>query len=811
MVPRARRALSRPQSGEIVRWFGASVDIQDRKISEERQAFLLGLSDALRVLADPAEIIAAAAEALGRRLGAGQVIYAETDLSVEHVTIGHEWNDGSIPSNARRHRLDDFGRVFVEDLKRGRTTVFEDVALDSRTSSPEAQATFARASIKALVNVPLTKNGRMVAVLGVHSAAPRVWRPEEVLIAEEVAERTWAALERARAEATLRESEERYRLILEETRDYAIFTTDAEGRIDTWPAGAQAVFGWSAHEAIGQPSDITFTPEDRAGGEPQREFGKAQEAGSAPNVSWQMRKDGSRVFIDGSAQRLETADGRFRGVLKIGRDTTEQRRKDEALRESEERFRSFAENSADTLWIVDADTGRLEYLSPAFEAMWGESRDAVMADLSRWSALVHPDDRVRAASGMRRLLAGEVLQQEYRIIRPSDGELRWIQDTGFPILDSEGRVCRVAGVAQDTTARVAAERAIVEGERRMRSLVEGIPELVWRAVDGGKWTWASPQWTAYTGQSEADSHGLGWLAVVHPEDREEAMTAWARAQGTGGFEVVLRLWHAPEGRHRWFQTRATAVRDDAGGVPEWLGASTDIDELRGLQERQRILVSELQHRVRNILAIVRSVARRSSGSSETVDDYAMHLDGRINALARTQAVLTRAPGVGVSLENLIAEELLAYAADDMQVTLSGPEVRLQPKAAETLALAIHELATNAVKYGALSVKSGRVSVSWATLQNGRAPHLNLDWKETGVGVLSPEPRRRGFGQELIERTVPYELGASAELVFEPGGVRCRIDMPMNPRNVVPAGSVARGAETIEAQQPKGEPSARTGV
>jgi PAS domain S-box-containing protein len=282
-----------PSTKKISRWFGASVDIEERKKAEDilrekedRQAFLLSLSDTLRPLTETGDIMAAAAAALGRHLQAGQVIYAEADPTGEFVNIEREWNDGTIPSNARLHRLDDFGPAFIADLRQGKTTVIGDVGQDPRTDSEAALATFKRATIASLVNVPLVKNGRLVAVLGVHSAIPRTWTDQEVGLAEDMAERTWAALERARAEAALRESEVRFRAIVERTRDYAIFTTDAEGRIDSWPPGAEAVFGWTATEAIGQKIDMTFTPEDRARGEPARELQTAAAEGHAPNVRW---------------------------------------------------------------------------------------------------------------------------------------------------------------------------------------------------------------------------------------------------------------------------------------------------------------------------------------------------------------------------------------------------------------------------------------------------------------------------------------------------------------------------------------------
>jgi PAS domain S-box-containing protein len=322
--------------------------------------------------------------------------------------------------------------------------------------------------------------------------------------------------------------------------------------------------------------------------------------------------------------------------------------------------------------------------------------------------------------------------------------------------------------------------ALSESELRFRTLAEGIPQLVWRAVDVGQWTWASPQWTVFTGESEEDSHGWGWIDPVHPEDRDAVRAAWTRAVDIGRLYVEHRIRRDADGAYRWFQTRATPVRNETGRIVEWLGASTDIEDMRALQDRQSVLLHELQHRVRNTLAVVRSIVLSTGETSDTVEGFAAHLEGRLNALARTQMVLTRAPGGGVDLETMIRDELLAQVAREDQIEVSGPDVRLSPKAAEVLALAIHELATNAVKYGAFCTPSGRVGVSWTTSHEGGRIWLSLTWEETGVRVAATAPRREGFGTELIEQRVPYELRGRGALQFRSGGVRCDITFPLHP-------------------------------
>ena len=209
----------------------------------------------------------------------------------------------------------------------------------------------------------------------------------------------------------------------------------------------------------------------------------------------------------------------------------------------------------------------------------------------------------------------------------------------------------------------------------------------------------------------------------------------------------------------------------------------DVTAITRAEERQRLLLAELQHRVRNTLGVVRSIARRSAETSSSVEDYASHLDGRLNAFARTQAMVTRDPEGGVDLEYLVVEEMLGYnAREGEQLRVSGPPVRFQPKAAETFALAIHELATNAIKYGALSRPTGKVDVSWRLDDSVNPIELILDWQERG-GPRIERPQRKGFGTELLEKTLAFELKGKTMLNYDPSGLHCTIAIPLNRRVV----------------------------
>ena len=205
------------------------------------------------------------------------------------------------------------------------------------------------------------------------------------------------------------------------------------------------------------------------------------------------------------------------------------------------------------------------------------------------------------------------------------------------------------------------------------------------------------------------------------------------------------------------------------------------EDLQRSREQQRTQTIELQHRVRNVLALVRSIIRRSSYAGASAEDFSSHLEARVSALARTQGSLALDGRVGSDLENLIRTEFTANAARDSQFSINGPPLRLSARGTETMALTLHELAINALKFGALTESTGHISIDWSIDHTASPPRLRWRWCESGLGSAAPTPQRRGFGQELIERVLPYELGARTTLTFAPGGVRCEIDLPLNER------------------------------
>ncbi len=207
----------------------------------------------------------------------------------------------------------------------------------------------------------------------------------------------------------------------------------------------------------------------------------------------------------------------------------------------------------------------------------------------------------------------------------------------------------------------------------------------------------------------------------------------------------------------------------------------DNARLRRALER-RGSTAGFRHQVRNTLAMVRDVVRQSAERLEGAEDYAAHLDARLDAVFRIQNTIANGLTDGVALDLLVTDELLAHAVrEGGQLSVKGPDVSLQPAAAGVMALAIHELATNAVKFGALTSAEGRIAVDWTVGDDDGQPWLTLRWVESGVAVVPAVPTHRGFGTETIEAAIRYQLGGEGTLALAPDGLRCTIRLPMTPK------------------------------
>ncbi|MBE7199344.1 MAG: PAS domain-containing protein [Parafilimonas terrae] len=576
---------------------------------------------------------------------------------------------------------------------------------------------------------------------------------------------------RARVEATLRESEARQSLLIASWAQ-ALWETDAEGVVVADSPSWRAYTGQTLEEWLGYGWLDAIHPDDRAYAE--RQWRAAIAARGLVNAEFRLRApDGGWRWTNVRAAAVRNAQGAIEKWAGMNIDIDARKRSEAALRESEELRRIAVTGGRMGTWRWNLHDERI--LGDAlFMGLWGFPPSDEPRPLRDFTARMSDQGQAEMAEMVSRAVAaGEEFDGQLAVVDgPTKG--RWIRWRGRA---ERERPWIVNGVTFDVTEQRLADERLRTSEARQRALIEGMPQLVWCAVDDGHWTWASPQWTAYTGLTERESRGRGWLKAVHPDDREAARATWSRAVETGTFEVDYRLCHTSDQHYRWFQTRATPVRDAAGAIAEWLGTSTDIDDLRAMQVRLEVLVNELQHRARNLLGVVTAVAGKTLRQGSTVESF----EDRLQALSRAQGLLSQAGSDTVEVGALVRAELSAYAQDGSEkVHVGGPDVQLTARQVQNFALALHELTTNAVKYGALKDGTGSLSVTWEVLVDRRdRRRLALSWVESGVALQAGKVTHRGYGTELIQEALGYALEADVAYAMSADGVRCRIEMPIH--------------------------------
>jgi PAS domain S-box-containing protein len=282
------------------------------------------------------------------------------------------------------------------------------------------------------------------------------------------------------------------------------------------------------------------------------------------------------------------------------------------------------------------------------------------------------------------------------------------------------------------------------------------------------------------GPDDPFDHNDHIVALVHPDDRGPRQKAINRAvRARADVEVEFRIVR-PDGQVGWVLTRGQGLYDDAGRPVRFAGISLDITARKAAEEHQRLLLHELNHRVKNTLATVQSLALQTRQTVSNPDQFDAVFLARVHALASAHDLLTAASWQGASLDDVIRRTLGHHLppGETGRIETSGPTIRLMPNAAVTLNMAMHELATNAVKYGALSTPQGRVAVHWRVEAGAPQPVLALEWRESG-GPLVTAPARRGFGSRLIERGLARELDGECRLVFEAEGLACRFRLPLS--------------------------------
>lgn len=346
------------------------------------------------------------------------------------------------------------------------------------------------------------------------------------------------------------------------------------------------------------------------------------------------------------------------------------------------------------------------------------------------------------------------------------------------------------GDDDERKGRLRAEALLRESEQQFHMLAESIPQLAWMAHPNGWIFWYNRRWYDYTGTTLEQMEGWGWRSVHHPDHIDRVVARVQRSWETGSpWEDTFPLRRA-DGAWRWFLSRALPVRDDDGHVVRWFGTNTDITEIREAEERQKKLLDELNHRVKNTLAVVQSVTGQTLRTAPSAADLETALNTRLLALSRSHDLLSREHWQGADLEELIRETVLPQVPDGdaSRLAIGGPAVRLGSAAAVTLGMVFHELAANAIRHGAFSVDVGRIAVEWRLdFRGGETPAVEITWTESGGPEIKSPPQRRGLGARLIEGGLTHEFGAEVKLEFPARGFRCWMRLPLSSK-VASAGS-----------------------
>ena len=267
-----------------------------------------------------------------------------------------------------------------------------------------------------------------------------------------------------------------------------------------------------------------------------------------------------------------------------------------------------------------------------------------------------------------------------------------------------------------------------------------------------------------------------FLERVHPDDRADFKARIRTVSPDKPSYKKTFRFRCPDGREIWLEESSIAEFDPTGQCLRLKGLTLDITERKLSDERQGLLIAELDHRVKNLLARVAVISSYTRQGSNSMDQFMQVLDRRIQSMAAAHSLLSQNRWSGVNLADLVHSQLAPYATT-ANTTIGGPDVTLTPTVTQAVAMALHELVTNAVKYGALSNPSGHVAVNWHQRVDEEPSHVKIEWRESG-GPSVVRPAKTGYGTSLIREMIPHELGGTVDLAFVPDGVCCRIEVPL---------------------------------
>ena len=467
----------------------------------------------------------------------------------------------------------------------------------------------------------------------------------------------------------------------------------------------------------------------------------------------------------------------------------------------EERLRQVQEAARIGSFEFDRRTGKA-IASPEYLELYGlPDNQSGAFSYEEWIGLVHPDDRGWIEAETRKAVADPIchqLEYDFRITRADTGEMRWLTARTKLIREADGRFIRSLGAQWDITAEKDAEAALRASEERYRSFITRSSEGIWLleltppldtslpveeqvevAYRNGRFVDCNDAMARMYGLSRAEDL-IGKTLEFPLPSANPAARAYLAGIVCSGYNIagVESVEQDAAGNPKYFDNSIIAIIED-GQLKRLWGIQRDITDRRRAEEQRTLLIHELNHRVKNTLATVQSIAAQTLRNAGTAQEARAALEERLMALARAHDVLTTESWEGAELKDIVAQALEPYRAlGEDRLTMKGPELRLSPRIALALSMALQELTTNAVKHGALSNATGKVDIAWDIHQAEPVPRLHLRWQESEGPLVQP-PTRQGFGTRLIERSLARELNGDVQIRFKPEGVLCIVDAPLD--------------------------------
>jgi PAS domain S-box-containing protein len=625
----------------------------------------------------------------------------------------------------------------------------------------------------------------------------RVRAAQGALLAIELGTLVLAAVfaEQRRYERALKQSEARLREALTAGQVMA-FEWDPYTRVSQRSANAAQILGFDAQQGLSARQFLAQVhAEDRADLTACMLGVRPENPSYAARFRFK-RPDGREVWLEETATGEFDAAGRLLRIKGLARDVTERQHAEETIQESEQKFRDLLGTLPAAIYVTDA-AGRITYSNQGAADLWGVAPTLGVDKWCDFARFYHTDGTpipLWACPTEIALNEGRAVRGFEALMERRDGRRIYIMPNPTPLRDASGAVAAVVNMTLDISERKEAELALAERDLQLA--------LAGKAARVGSFAYDTSTELIQVSQGYAVLHGLAegttqiprskWRAGVHPDDLARLDLhrdrLWKERRRESNIEY--RIVHA-NGETRWIEARSFTSYDHSGRPQRVVGVNIDITERKRAEEHQRVLVAELDHRVKNVLATVSAIISRTQDSSPLVAEFATALDGRIRSMSSTHELLSQGRWRGIKLFELVQRELAPFATSD-SANIDGPDAVLGAEAAQIMAMVLHELVTNAAKYGALSTQAGRVRVSWRWRANGSPRgRLVVEWQEIG-GPRVPVCAQSGYGTSVIRELLPYELGGAVDLLFAADGVRCRLEIPAEwvgagqPQSLVPA-------------------------